>query len=281
MLQATLEHLASVPSRTFEIIIIDDGSRDDTASVTLSSPSAILPQVKLTHKLEFRVVTLSQNRGKGAAVKHGFLHARGRRILMVDADGASQFKDLELLWNALDQVELDGEGLAVGSRAHLIDTEAVVKVRKIIYSPRLFAHEIVFPAFLYSKPVNARAASLFKNIRCWPYKGHAMWFQSMCKCLTTERCCILTYDLLRVQLFTRKSARSLFPPMHIAHWIFDVELLLLAGLLQIPIVEVPIAWHEVQGSKINLISDSIAMLRDLIILRTNYAIGRWEIRKLL
>ena len=34
------------------------------------------------------------------------------------------------------------------------------------------------------------------------------------------------------QLFTRKSARSLFPPMHIAHWIFDVELLLLARLVQ-------------------------------------------------
>lgn len=65
--------------------------------------------------------------------------------------------------------------------------------------------------------------------------------------------------------------------MHIAHWIFDVELLLLSALLGLPIVEVPIAWHEVSGSKINLVSDSIAMLRDLVVLRANYATGRWEV----
>jgi dolichyl-phosphate beta-glucosyltransferase len=67
--------------------------------------------------------------------------------------------------------------------------------------------------------------------------------------------------------------------MHISHWIFDVELLLLARILNIPVAEVPIAWHEVEGSKINLVMDSIGMLRDLIVLRANYAIGRWKIQQ--
>lgn len=135
MLESALKHLATIPSRTFEILIIDDGSKDDTASVALSSPSNILPKLLASSQLkesnlEFRVVKLSRNRGKGAAVKYGVMHARGRRILMVDADDASQFSDLELLWKAIDQVELDGEGIAVGSRAHLVDTEAVVKVSR-------------------------------------------------------------------------------------------------------------------------------------------------------
>lgn len=65
--------------------------------------------------------------------------------------------------------------------------------------------------------------------------------------------------------------------MHIAHWIFDVELLLVARMLTIPVIEVPIGWHEVEGSKINLVMDSIGMLKDLLILRANYAIGRWSI----
>jgi dolichyl-phosphate beta-glucosyltransferase len=81
----------------------------------------------------------------------------------------------------------------------------------------------------------------------------------------------------KMQMFSREAARSLFPSMHIAHWIFDVELLLHAHLIQIPIVEVPIGWHEVQGSKISLVSDSIVMLRDLVILRANFALGRWTI----
>lgn len=67
--------------------------------------------------------------------------------------------------------------------------------------------------------------------------------------------------------------------MHIPHWIFDVELLLVARMLDIPLAEVPIAWHEVEGSKVNLARDSVGMLRDLILLRANYAIGRWQINR--
>lgn len=67
--------------------------------------------------------------GKGGAVRHGMLYGRGERLLMVDADGASRFEDLELLWKAMDALAPDNEpAVAVGSRAHLVKTEAVVKV---------------------------------------------------------------------------------------------------------------------------------------------------------
>ena len=64
-------------------------------------------------------------------MRHGMLHARGERLLMVDADGASRFEDLELLWAALDRLDEkrpNSAAIAVGSRAHLVQTEAVVKV---------------------------------------------------------------------------------------------------------------------------------------------------------
>lgn len=68
--------------------------------------------------------------------QQGILHAGGDRILFVDADGASHFPDLALLQAELDRVETTprsadgqgGHGLVVGSRAHLVRTEAVVKV---------------------------------------------------------------------------------------------------------------------------------------------------------
>jgi dolichyl-phosphate beta-glucosyltransferase len=122
MLETTLGHLASYPSRSCELLIVDDGSRDGTVSLALSF-------AKAQDGSDIRIVKLDKNVGKGGAVRHGFMHARGDRLLMVDADGASQFEDLELLWKEMDRVVQDGYAVAVGSRAHMVQTEAVVKVR--------------------------------------------------------------------------------------------------------------------------------------------------------
>ena len=79
------------------------------------------------------------------------------------------------------------------------------------------------------------------------------------------------------QLFSRKAAQQLFPSLRLTTWVFDVELLIMAQILEIPVAEVPIVWHEVSGSKLSLVSDSLGMLKDLIILRTNYALGTWSV----
>ena len=126
MLSSTLEHLASFPKRTFEVLIVDDGSFDDTAAAVLKLAAKDHPNV------DIRVVQLERNRGKGGAVRHGMLHARGRRLLMADADGATRFADVELLLGALDALaptDGDAPAVAIGSRAHLVKTDAVVKVR--------------------------------------------------------------------------------------------------------------------------------------------------------
>ena len=47
---------------------------------------------------------------------------------------------------------------------------------------------------------------------------------------------------------------------HLPTWIFDLELLLLAKQLGIPVAEVPIEWHEVAGSKLNVVTASLQML---------------------
>ena len=78
------------------------------------------------------------------------------------------------------------------------------------------------------------------------------------------------------KLFSRSAAQQIFPYQHLATWIFDVEVLLLAKQLRIPVAEVPIQWHEVSGSKLNVFKDSLQMLRDLLILRANLLLGRWK-----
>jgi len=107
----------------YEIIIIDDGSKDKTVEVAL--------RVSKKHQLHdiMRIVHLRENRGKGGAVIHGFRHVRGQFAIFVDADGASKFSDLGKLVIGCKSVQDEPcRGIAVGSRAHMVGSEAVVKV---------------------------------------------------------------------------------------------------------------------------------------------------------
>jgi dolichyl-phosphate beta-glucosyltransferase len=124
----------------YEILLVNDGSKDRTVEVALE-----FSRKKGLHGI-FRVITLKENRGKGGAVTHGFRHVRGAYAVFADADGASRFTDLGRLVEGCKKVE-DGEvaegrgrGVAVGSRAHLVGSEAVVKV-----SHKLFIHNPIHP----------------------------------------------------------------------------------------------------------------------------------------
>jgi dolichyl-phosphate beta-glucosyltransferase len=82
------------------------------------------------------------------------------------------------------------------------------------------------------------------------------------------------------KLFSRKAAQLIFPNMHIEGWIFDIEMLVIAERLKIPVAEVPVNWHEVDGSKVQLIRDSMIMLIELLVIRSNYLLGIWRIKPL-
>ena len=83
------------------------------------------------------------------------------------------------------------------------------------------------------------------------------------------------------KLFTRAAAASIFPSLHVEGWIFDIEILIIAGLLgDVRVREVPIRWGEVHGSKMDLVKDSLRMATDLLVIRgIIYAIGRWRVKR--
>jgi dolichyl-phosphate beta-glucosyltransferase len=88
----------------YEVIVVDDGSADETAARVLEAQS-IHPAVTL-HRL-------AENRGKGFAVRAGMRAARGDLRLMTDADGATPIAEVK----RLETVIQAGADLAVGSRA--------------------------------------------------------------------------------------------------------------------------------------------------------------------
>ena len=91
-----------------------------------------------------RVVELARNRGKGGGVTHGLRHIRGEWAVFADADGASRFGDLaKLVEGCQDVVDGSNRGMAIGSRAHLVGSEAVVKVSSLsIWHPGPSDHPI-------------------------------------------------------------------------------------------------------------------------------------------
>jgi len=123
MLDETLAYLKKRQAKnsvfTFEIIVVDDGSKDSTTQMALEYSKRETTDI-------LRVLTLEKNRGKGGAVKRGMLCARGQYLLMADADGATLFTDIQRLEVALQKIESDGFGGSLGSRAHL-QQEAVAK----------------------------------------------------------------------------------------------------------------------------------------------------------
>ena len=67
----TLEAVARIPQVT-RVVVVDDGSRDDTASAA--------------ERAGAQVVRLPRNRGKGAALEAGLQRADGDMVLLLDAD---------------------------------------------------------------------------------------------------------------------------------------------------------------------------------------------------
>jgi dolichyl-phosphate beta-glucosyltransferase len=86
------------------------------------------------------------------------------------------------------------------------------------------------------------------------------------------------------KLFRGDVAHDLFSRMRMNGFSFDVELLLMAERGGYEVAEVPVNWVHQPGSRINLVTDSLRMARDLFTIRANAVRGwydaphvaRWE-----
>ena len=87
----------------WELLIADDGSKDDTVALC-----------EELHLANLQVLKTPQNGGKGRAVQRGMLAARGQYVLFADADNSTPIEEVSKL---LKKLESDGYEVAVGSRA--------------------------------------------------------------------------------------------------------------------------------------------------------------------
>src|SRR2546423_241727 len=91
-----------------DVLVVDDGSTDDTGDIVARRPEAARPSGQGRPKL---AVTRVPHAGKGAAVRAGMLAAEGDLIVFADADMATPPNQLPALLAALDRADI-----ALGSR---------------------------------------------------------------------------------------------------------------------------------------------------------------------
>lgn len=115
-------------SNEFKIIIVNDGSTDNTHSVING----------FAHNDQLSVLHHKQNRGYGAAIKTGIRAANTPYVITVDADGQHRTEDILNLYNTIRQADAD---LVVGGRSHQKDASFLRGIGKAVI--RLFVRVMI------------------------------------------------------------------------------------------------------------------------------------------
>jgi dolichyl-phosphate beta-glucosyltransferase len=204
----TLEAILELGSVNTEVIFVDDGSTDSTLSI-LEAATEDNPYA--------HVVAAATNRGKGAAVRLGMAQARGRSLVFMDADLATDLAGLDPLIAALED-----HHVAIGSRS--------------------ISGTVVRDASAKRKRMGASFNRLVRSATDIPFEDTQCGFKA----------------------FRAPIGKLLFALGRIDGFAFDVEMLTLARQLDLRVTEIPIQWHQVEGSHVRPIADALRMSRDVI-----------------
>jgi len=205
-----------------EIIVVNDGSFDDTAEIVKSF---------MTHAPELRLLENPGNHGKGYSVRNGMLNARGDILLFSDADFSSPIYESIKLIAAIEQ----GADLAFGSRWLLAETQT--RRQSLLRQ---------FVGRAYNR--------LLRLVLGLPYKDTQCGFKAC----------------------TRHAAEIIFTRQQIEGWGFDPELLFIARKFHLKMTEVAVEWANDDRSKVNPLVDGVKMFWELLTVRFNSLVGRYN-----
>ena len=101
-LDATIDYFGNC-GYNFELIVVDDGSEDETVNIVKS---------KLSTLNNAKLISYTPNGGKGSAVRHGILASKGQYVMFMDADLSTPIEEVE---RALHYLR-NGYDIVIGSR---------------------------------------------------------------------------------------------------------------------------------------------------------------------
>lgn len=98
-----IENYLKTKNFTYEILVVTDGSPDNTAEIARGHSDRIT---------NLRVIENKENHGKGYVVRQGLLEANGEYRLFLDADGSTSITHLDSFLPEFEK----GNDLVIGSR---------------------------------------------------------------------------------------------------------------------------------------------------------------------
>lgn len=195
-----------------ELIVVDDGSTDDTAA-------AARAELADSGSVRASVISYHTNLGKGRAVRLGLLASRGDIALFMDADLSTPVTETPKVVEPIVRDECD---LAFGSRA--LDRRLIG-----VHQP-------------WRREQGGRVFNLAVRLAT----GLPFW-DTQCG----------------FKAFRMRVCRPIIEGATIDRFGFDVELLYVAYRASLRLKEIPVRWDHAEGSKVNVMSDAVAMLGEV------------------
>lgn len=207
-----------------EVIVVNDGSRDQTADEVLKFEPAAAGRLRLLHN--------PGNRGKGYSVRHGMLQAKGQIALFYDADLATPTSEIP---KVVEPIAEDRYDVVFGSRA--LD-------RSLIGTHQSSIREMI-----------GRGGNWIQ----WAFTGLS-FKDTQCG----------------FKAFRRAAAQQVFAVQCIDGFGFDPEILFIAKRQCWRLLETPVRWNHVEGSKVNPYSAPLKVLAEVSTIRWNALLGRYN-----
>jgi dolichol-phosphate mannosyltransferase len=114
----SIKNIINSTLRTYELIVVNDGSIDNTREVLQN-------EQKLDKNIQ--IISYTQNKGKGYATKVGVMESNGKTIIFVDSDSFRNYNKLEDCINDLETCDI-----VIGSKRHPMSRVYASMYRKFL-----------------------------------------------------------------------------------------------------------------------------------------------------